>query len=173
MQTPDFSTYFPLGPFILELLPSGWSPTRTLRTDRLWSLLEDAVDDCEAVEQLIKTHPHVFSWDMDFWIEEGYGGCCFCMAGASLLRRGRGDTYWDTPTWMRAIDAMRCGNFEAAYRRLYEFDDVLPFSTIRALNHVTDRFQELWDPDDDTPPSTYLTWDGYREVAAILMEYDL
>ena len=169
MTSISLATFPSLKPEYRDLLPPDWQPTRELRVGRLWTLLEDAIDDCEAFEQLIKEYPGQFSWDMDCWLVEFADGCIVCMAGACLLRRRRGDPPI-TKDWMNAINSMRIGQFSIAYSQLY--DTTVVTSVEQKLHPVYNLFLEL-QVSSEKVPSEYLTWDGYREIVALLRENDL
>jgi len=94
-------------------------PKRTLRTHKLWALLEDAIDDAEHMEGVMKKHPNHFGWEMrtyvqfferayhqDKWADavndlhmtlsdarDGPGYCAMCVAGACMVRRGVSQEY--------------------------------------------------------------------------------
>jgi len=172
-------------------------PTRALRTDTLWALLEDAIDDAEFMSGVIHRLPDHFSWKMSTYVstyEKPYirgelgtpaqsvdkpAHCAMCVAGACMIRRGV--TYSsgvDAPIdWNDAVDQMRTGDFVSAYEVMYGDEPV--GSHLAALERIADLYNQIYlheGPErkqHGPPPSECLSWEGYRKVITALREHDL
>lgn len=75
---------------------------------------------------------------------------------------------------MDAIDNMRAGCFRLAYVCIHP--EELSRTVNRKLAQVFCRFDDLNEANKEahiTPPSEYLTWDQYDEIAQMLRDLDL